>query len=348
MNFSITSSNISGMLTRRYAHAVMAIAAAWLIATMAANVLIDPQAVFGTELVRSHHNANARYLAFRTYQSAPDRYDAVLFASSRGNAFDRALLAERLGVRAVVNFSVPFGLLSDHLPELDYLVRDKAARHQRLAAVVLMLDADFFGKQPWTNLNIDSFLPPQISGESPLKFWWRYLTAFQFRNWKEDVVGRVAAALPPPSDRPNRARPTVAAFLPGLGAVARGLDAATAAALEETSAPEIRSDLARQLALLRTFVSLCRAHDIRLLAAFSPLNRRNVDDEHAPDNERIVEAVSRVLPVMDFGRPKWLSDRPDLWRDFSHYSPAVAAMMIDRMLGRSTEGPADFGQMRGR
>jgi hypothetical protein len=335
---------------RRYAHAVMAIGAAWLIATMAANVLIDPQAVFGTDLVRSHHNANHRYLALQAYQAAPDRYDAMLFASSRGNAFDRPLLAERLGVQAVANFSVPFGLLTDHLPELDYLVRDKAARRQRLAAVVLMLDADFFGKQPWTNLNIDSFLPPQISGESPLKFWWRYLTAFQFRNWKEDMVGRVAAALPPPSDRPGRARPIAASFLPGagLGAVARSLDATTAAALEETSAPEIRSDFARQLALLRAFVSLCRAHDIRLIAGFSPLNRRNVDDEHAPDNERIVEAVSRVLPVMDFGRPKWLSDRPDLWVDFSHYSPTVAAMMIDRMLGRVTNAPADFGQLRGR
>jgi hypothetical protein len=59
----------------------------------------------------------------------------VLFASSRGNAFDRTLLAEQLGVRTIANFSVLFGLLTDHLPTLDFLLRDKAARGERLAAV---------------------------------------------------------------------------------------------------------------------------------------------------------------------------------------------------------------------
>jgi len=161
MSFSTISSDSVRRPARAYVLATIAIATAWLGLTMAANVLIDPQAVFGSHLVRVHFNANARYLAFRDYTADPDRYDAVMFASSRGNAFDRPLLAEQLGVRRIANFSVPFGLLSDHLPTLEFLLRDKAARGGRLAAAVLVLDADFFSKQPWTNLNIDSFLPPQ-------------------------------------------------------------------------------------------------------------------------------------------------------------------------------------------
>jgi hypothetical protein len=283
MSFSTISSELAHRRARHYVVATIAIATAWLAVTMAANILIDPQAVFGSDLVRNHFNPNARYLAFRDYQAAPDRYDAVLFASSRGNAFDRTLLAEQLGVARVANFSVPFGLLTDHLPTLEFLLRDKAARGRRLAAVFLLLDADFFGKQPWTNLNIDSFLPPQISGESTFRFWWRYLTAFQFRNWKSDLSARLdskAAAGPP------RPKPVAAALVPmrPLGRLAQPPTPVAETLLQETDAPEIRADLPHQLELLARFVALCRAHDIRLVIAFSPLNRQNVRDEQASDN----------------------------------------------------------------
>jgi hypothetical protein len=118
--------------------------------------------------------------------------------------------------------------------------------------------------------------------------------------------------------------------------------------LQETDAPEIRADLAHQLDLLARFVALCREHDTRLVIAFSPLNRQNVRDVQAPDNERIVDQVARLVPVWDFDRPAWLSDRPDLWRDFSHYSTAVANMMVQRIFGAATAAPADFGRLKGR
>jgi hypothetical protein len=354
MSFSTTSSDRAGSKrassgpAHRYVAAAIAVATLWLAATMAANVVIDPQNVFGTRLVRTHLNPNTRYAALRNYQADPNRYEAVQFASSRGNPFDRDLLARQLGVGAVANFSVPFGLLTDHLPVLQFLLRDKAARGERLKAVFLVLDADFFGKQPWTNINIDSFQPPAISGENPLRFWWRYLTAFQFKNWMNDL--RAQAALKSATRGPDPlARVAAAGLLPvaAPGPVAGKQQPLVETALEELSAPEIRSDLAHQLALLAHFAALCREHDVRLVIAFSPLNRQNVGDDQAPDNERIVEAVARLVPVWDFGRPAWLSERADLWLDFSHYSTAVATMMTQRIFGAATTAPADFGRLKG-
>jgi hypothetical protein len=350
MSFSTTSSEPARRRAHNYVIATIAVATFWLAATMAANILIDPQNVFGTNLVRTHPNTNFRYGALRDYEADRDRYDAVLFASSRGNRFDRALLAQQLGVGAVANFSVPFGLLTDHLPVLQFLLRDKAARGGRLKAVFLVLDADFFGKQPWTNADIDSFQPPPISGESPLRFWWRYLTAFQFKHWMSDL--RAQAAAKSTADRGPGALEeslTAAALFPvvPLGSMAERLRPLVETTLEEPSAPEIRANLAHQLALLTRFVLLCGDHDVRLVIAFSPLNRQNVGDDQAPDNERIVEEVARLTPVWDFDRPAWLSDRPDLWQDFSHYSPAVATMMTQRIFGAPTTAPADFGRLKG-
>jgi hypothetical protein len=332
MSFSITSSEPRRFAMRAYVIAIVVLAAAWLGGTMAANVTIDPQGVFGTDLIHYHLNPNGRYRVYRDYLAAAQGYDGVLFASSRGNLFDRTLLAEAAGVHAVANFSVPFGLMSDHLPELEFLIRDKASRGQRLAVVLLVLDADFFGKKPWTNLNIDSFLPPQVSGEAAWRFWWRYLTAYQFNTWKKSLNTNV--------DAQRRA----AAGAAGAGA---GAPMPAGEATVELSGPEIRADLSGQLDQLARFVALCRQNDIRLVTAFSPLRRTNVSDSQASDADRIVDAVSRIVPVWDFGRPAWLSERGDLWLDNSHYSTAVADMMVRRVFGQETSAPEDFGRRRG-
>jgi hypothetical protein len=348
MSFSITSSE-PALKMRRYAITAIALAGAWLAATMAANFLIDPQDVFGTHLIRTHLDANARYAAWRDYQAAPERYDAALFGSSRGSMFDRALLAQQLGVQAVARFSLPFGLMTDHLPALEFLLRDKAARGERLKAVFLVLDADLFGTAPWTNLNIDSFLPPQLSGESRFRFWWRYLTAFQPKQWRIDLLG-LADAAPAGQRRPEALRIRLAAaglVPPPLWRIAQVLAPVANTSVEETSGPQSRPDLVHQLALLTRFVALCRAHEVRLIVAFSPLNRQNVRDDQAPDNARVVDAVARLTPVWDFDRPAWLSARADLWLDVSHYSTAVATMMTQRIFGTPTSAPADFGRLRG-
>ncbi len=353
MSFSITSSE--PVRLQRYVVAAIAIAVAWLAATMAANIVIDPQGVFGSDLFRIHLNPNARYGAFRDYEAEPERYDAVLFASSRGNAFDRASLAAHLGVRTVANFSVPFGLLTDHLPALEFLLRDKAARGGHIKAVFLVLDADFFGKQPWTNLNIDSFLPPQISGESSFRFWWRYLTAFQFKHWRSDFIAARNASLArirsaaAPAANGLRARLAAAGLVPvrPLGPIAMGRTPVAETFSEETDAPEIRSDLAHQLDLLARFVALCRQHEIRLTVAFSPLNRQNVGDDQAPDDARVVGEVARLTPVWDFARPVWLSERGYLWNDYTQYAPGVAAMMMQRFFGAPPAAPVDFGRLKG-
>jgi hypothetical protein len=165
---------------RTFALVLIGCGAAVLAATMITNVALDPQYVFGTPLTREDENANLRYHRLRQYQAARERVGGLLFASSRGKAIDPALLAAKAGPKAVARFDVTAGMITDHLPALEYVLRDKAARGERISAVLLLLDVDSFGKPPATNLNIDAFLPPELSGEPPFRFWWRYLTVSSF------------------------------------------------------------------------------------------------------------------------------------------------------------------------
>ena len=176
---------------RTFVFALLAAAFGLLAATMAVNFALDPQYVFGTPLARHDENANYRYHRVRQYQAQRDRVDGLLFASSRGRAFDADLVAQKIGATAVAKFDVTAGMITDHLPALEYVLRDKAARGETVRAALLLIDVDTFGKLPATNVNIDSFLPPELSGEHPARFWWRYLTVFQFRMWRGIVAYRM-------------------------------------------------------------------------------------------------------------------------------------------------------------
>lgn len=349
MSFFITSSErLLGMRPRSYAVALAAIAFIGLFAVMAANVLIDPQGVFGTNLFVPVVNSNLRYLDVKAYEAAPNLYDGVLFASSRGRAFDRGVLAQDLGVHAVANFSVSDGLMTDHLPALEYLLRDKAARGTRITAIFLLLDADLFGTLPWTDNNIDSFLPPEVGGESPWLFWWRYLTVFQFTNWRRYVTRALASRLPEARrERVLRYNVVKVGFVAASSDPGAQLAGAVSGSEQNAVGPRIRPDLAHQLTLLERFVQLCRENRIRLVVAFSPLNPRNeyAGDAQMPDNERVVETVAKVTPVWDFERPVSLGQRPDLWDDVFHFKPAVADMMLRRIF-QGAISPADFGSLK--
>ncbi len=203
------------MTPRSFACAVITGGSLLLGATIFANVVADPQGVFGTDVIAHSANPNWRYLQFLKYKDQGSQIDGLIFASSRGTFLDRDLLADRTGDRRILDFAVPYGLITDHLPLLQYVLKDKKARGEQLKSVFLLLDLDLFGTAPWTNTNIDAFLPPDVSGESTARFWWRYLTVFQYRNWRNTLQRRRRDATPQLSgltQDDNLRHPVIAAF----------------------------------------------------------------------------------------------------------------------------------------
>jgi hypothetical protein len=338
------------MHPRTFACALLAGAFALLGATMATNFALDPQYVFGTPLTRDDENANYRYHRVRQYQAQRDRVDGLLFASSRGKAFDPALVAQKSGAERVAKFDVTAGMITDHLPALEYVLRDKAERGEKLRAVLLLIDVDSFGKPPSTNVNIDSFLSPELSGEHPARFWWRYLTVFQFRMWRGIVAHRMRGsertAIEPKSLRFDMRRLTMAGFGPPASDIPapRVLHAANdvpwARLLVAT-----RPNLAAHLGMVARFVALCRTNGIQLTVATTPMRADAASLYDPADLRDVVERLSRIVPVWDFTAPQWLAADIAYWDDRSHFKPIVGEMMLQRMFGSNI--PGDFGVLRG-
>ena len=121
------------------------------IAVVAANVLIDPQRMFGLELFPNKRNENLRYAQYLAYRKAEPSIGGLMFASSRGSGIPLDVLSARTGGVRYADFTVGAGMITDHLPVLERAIRDKAARGEQLKQVFLLLDIDLLGERPSTN-----------------------------------------------------------------------------------------------------------------------------------------------------------------------------------------------------
>ncbi len=338
------------MSARRYSFIVIIGAAALFASTVLANVVIDPERVFGLGVFPPTPNANERNRKLEIYKGTTDNIDALMFSSSRGNFFDFGTLPQKMGASNLMSLSVSYGMITDHLPIMQYILRDKAARGQRIKSVLLLLDADFFGKPPWTNSNINSFLPPELSGEPPQRYWWRYLTVFQFRLWR-DVIRHARATPPAPAPMPAAAPPPapVQASTPAVA------DAARDNAPLPLTPPRLsnyrrsfnstRPDLERQLMQFEKFAALCREHNVQLTVVITPMIRENLEQHEPGVIEGIVERLSRSAPVWDFTSSP-IANQRGYWEDFSHFGHRAAAMIIDRTYGGQNPMPG-YGTLKG-
>jgi hypothetical protein len=345
------------MTPKSYSIMILASLAVLFFGTMAANIVLDPEYVFRTNIFPRDPNRNERIESLRRYQASAEQTDALLFSSSRGSFFDLEQLRLKMGANHVASFAVSFGLITDHLPALEYVLKDKQARGQKLKAVFLLLDLDFFGKTPWTNNNLNSLLPPELDGGSSVAFWWRHLTAFQYKSWREvirlvsnngfysyasttdapavlqgELVRHARPQIetndiPPPDDRDSRKH-----FPPTIREDFR------------RAFNSIRPDMDRQLGMLQKFVELCAANNVQLAVAVSPMTRKNLDTHEAGYLDKLSTRLSRVVSLFDFNAAFILADRPRFWEDFSHFDDEVAAIMLNRVFSPSE--PSGFGLYR--
>jgi hypothetical protein len=332
------------MQPRAYAITLSAWALSLFLAVAGTNLVIDPMGVFGTKLLPRSLNANDRYAKLAEFQSQPDRFDGLFFGSSRSEAIPRDELSQHLAGVTFANFGVVGGMLTDHLAVLDYVLREKTAKGQRIRAVFILLDPDTFGRRPFTNESLTFAMPPALSGESPVRFWWRNLIAIQFAVWRSALREVLVMSRLPQSD--DVLWRLIGSAIPGT---------ANAQSMITPSPPDApiaekltdRPLYPQHLELWRRFVTLCRENSIELMVAISPLSHHFASEYDPSDLSRAIDDINRLAPVWDFTDNGWVSNNPKLWRDDSHFGSEVGRMMVERIFGDPVPPEWEgFGQLK--
>jgi hypothetical protein len=337
------------MHPRNYVVGLVVVAFAAFLSVTAANLIIDPEGVFHTGLF-GQPNPNDRYLRFVDYASASDKYDGLLFGSSRSGAISLEDLSLRMKGATFARFTVAYGSIIDFLPMLEFALRNEDKKGRRLRSVFLLLDAESFGQRAPSENAIQQLLPPALSGRSAFNFWWTNLTAIQFKAW-ENSVTRAWSKQPVTAPMVIGGWNGFRAVLAALPSVEQAhAQAAPSAQVDPSIVAQRRrvgDDFLHQLRLLERFVSLCREHGVDLVVAASPVSRAGAVRFDSDDLVSAVDAISRIVPVWDFTRSDWLTDRPDMWPNEIHFNPEIARMMLSRIFGDELPvGWKDYGQLK--
>ncbi len=339
------------MQPRTYAVMLVAAAATLFVGVATANLAIDPQGVFGTGILHPSPNVNSRFLQFAAYRRASSQYEGLMLGSSRANVgIPLEELSRRTGVK-FAGFGVTAGRLEDHILVLDFVLRQKRRDRERLAAVWLLLDIDRFGDPP---LPVKELLqPPELTGDNPMRFWWRNLIVIQWRSWQLDLtrawrrargLATAEAHGAPPDQRLSsrwdswylgaaraQAAPAAANIPPG-----GGTDPITGT-----------RHFADQLQLLSRIIALCREHAVELTVVVPPISRTDMAKIDKADLENAIERVIRLVPLWDFSGEGWLWNHPEFWLDSTHFLPEVGGKILARIFGEPLDGPwSGFGRIR--
>ncbi len=138
------------MSARSFSLFLIGSASALFLLVAGANVMIDPQQVFQMRTLPRHASAatNDRYLEFAAYRAGHKSYDGLMFGSSRGKVFSADDLSRHFGGAKFAQFSVYGGMITDHLPIMQYVLRDKAARGHSYQAVETAIELISSGQYP--------------------------------------------------------------------------------------------------------------------------------------------------------------------------------------------------------
>jgi hypothetical protein len=338
------------MQARTYALTLVAAGLGLFLAVVATNLVIDPTGVFGTRIF-PQPAFNDRYAKFNVYQSHRDRYDGVLLGSSRsfGVPFDE--LSRHMPEVTLADFGVPGGMLTDYMALLEYMLRHPPSGRQSIREIFLLLDADSFGRRPFTDESLQFALPPGLTNESLGHFYWRNLIAIQPKIWRNAIKLRAEQrALEGAAGTGLQPRQAAVSRMISLSSSAARAQALSEdrgggpAALEKITE---RPLYPRQLDLWRRFVTLSRQHDIRLIAALSPLSRANESTFDRTDLAKVIDDIARVAPVWDFTEAGWVAEDRGLWLDTNHFKAEIGRMMIARIFGEPMPPQwTEFGRFR--
>jgi hypothetical protein len=355
------------MQNRSYVLGLMAAAYVAFLGVIALNLVIDPEAVFGTGIFGVSSNSNERNLEWANFAAAPAKFDGLLLGSSRSREIPLAELSQRMSGVTFARFSVSYGMITDFLSMFEFVLRKKAETGTRLRAVFLLLDVDELGRAN-TDAAIQWMPPPALSGQSALRFWWTNLTAIQPKAWQFAVhKGRGGSGAEeantspagaedlgkPPVAAAGVASPDEAPASPADRASPGEAQPATYALRPFNPDPEGQTrvtterDYKRQLKMVERLVALCRENNIELVVATPPLSHQRAAELDLRDFAKGLDDISRLVPIWDFSFSDWLPDSPDFWEDSVHFRPEIGHMMLMRIFRDQLPPPwQNFGKLR--
>ncbi len=304
------------------------------------NYIVDPYGVFRYgawrhDVSRQFRQPSKNFIKTRYVSSNPQKYDCLIFGSSRVNAIDGRNVKEL----RCYNMNYGDGLPRNHLDNLRYMLKEGA----RLKTVLIGLDEFSYKEDPDEHLTDYLRYPyPPVVAQNTALFYVKYLVRYSSRDMKEQFQGyrgkRAAIEYDhygtgledgsPDTDKNIEQDPINYAQDPRfLGPVlTRG------------------ERVAKTLEEIRETVDMLKAYGIRPIIFINPIHKATYLAAGLEQFLTFEKALSSITSFYDFSGLNSITTNNYYYYETSHYRRNVGAMMVARMFNDSSVNvPSDFG-----
>jgi len=304
------------------------------------NYIVDPNGVFRYgpwrhDVAYQFSLANKNFVKTRYIASNPEKYDCLIFGSSRVNGIDGR---DAKGY-SCYNMTYPGGLPRNHLDNLRYLL----SKGVRPKVVLIGLDEFSYKLDPAEHFTDYVRYPyPPVVHQSTFLFYLKYLIRYSSRSMKEPLEGFEGKRRPIPYDHY------------GTGLELAGPEAEKAidadpinyAKADKFKEPLLMHGNRMKEALeeIRETVELLKAHGIQTIIFINPIHQTTYLATGLDKLLLFEKELSKITSFYDFSGLNSITTNNNYYYETSHYRPIVGAMILARMLhDTSVKVPADFG-----
>lgn len=287
-------------------------------------VLIDPFNVLHPLSLRDNGvEPNKNYIKMTWLLHEPERFDALLFGSSRVGSIH----AENIPGLRCYNMSYSGGLPEEHLTNLKTLVGAGIVPKR----VFLGLDSVSYTEDPAEHYDQPIRMPYEIAKREPLLFWKTYLDPDMVRDAVFDVILK------------HHKTP---GFAENFYAFGWDHDYGYVSAYDFTQAkpvigPQMR--IPETLETVAEIVRLCRDEGIELTVFTNPMYEVSYAAAVERDYLVFLRELAQITPYWNFSGYNAYTTDASRFFDASHYNAELGDILIERMCGDSTAASSGDG-----
>jgi hypothetical protein len=302
--------------------------------------VVDPYGLFRKDFKYQFVEPNRNFIKARYLTEHPDRYDCLVFGSSRVNSID----VRKIRDYRCYNMTCNHGLPGDHLDNLKYMIK----KGVKVRMVLVGLDEFDFREDPAIRLAQPLRHPyPPVVGQYVLPFYLRYLFSFHDRDLGITAIKGYLAALRGGAGAPI-SHDIFDTGQMSSPQVDRDIDAnpeahrnkLTFRKHEGTSGDYMKGVIED----LRGLVETAQSHHIRLILFVNPLYKTAYLDSGLEEFDHFKRELSNLSDFYDFSGINSVTSEALNYYEATHYRPFVGDMILSRVLRTNiVPVPPDFG-----
>ena len=307
------------------------------------NYLADPYGIFRHDFSYQFIEPNKNFIKTRHIKRNPEKYDCLLFGSSRANNID----VRKVPGAVCYNMNYSEGVPRNHLENLRYIL----GKGVKIKTVILALDEFSYKIDAREHLSQPLRHPyPPVVKENTFSYYLKYLfSMFKGSIWKE-VASGYKNRMGSQGERPLIEYDMFGSGMAFFPVIEKAIEDNPRAHINDVrfDAPyRSRGDnLKEALNDIKDIVRTAKENGIRLIILINPIHKTTYLASDIPQLMDFKKQLGLTHDYYDFSGLNSVTTNNYYYFETSHYRMAVGDMMIGRIFKTGqTRVPDDFGSL---